>query len=108
MHAEKSLTDKWFGLWVPVGNFKFTGGEPEIFTRKGSSGKDVHFNFCKDCGTNLCAEITVGKFYTVAAATVSDNDKYFPKMAIYTSLAPKWAVFPEGVPKFDDLPAKFK
>jgi hypothetical protein len=25
-------------------------------------------------------------------------------MAIYTASAPKWAVFPEGVPKFDILP----
>jgi hypothetical protein len=25
-------------------------------------------------------------------------------MAIYTKSASKWAVFPEGVPKFDKLP----
>ena len=97
-------SDKWFGLWVPVDRFTFTKGTPSKFTRIGDSGKDVNLNFCGDCGTTLCAEVTVGNFYSVGASTLSDNNNFFPKMAIYTASAPAWAVFPDGVPKFDILP----
>ena len=97
-------SDKWFGLWAPVNKFKFTKGTPSIFTRIGNSGKKVNLNFCRDCGTTLCAEITVGNFYSVGASTLSDNNRFSPKMCLYTTSAPKWAVFPEGVPKFDKLP----
>ena len=97
-------SDKWFGLWVPVGKFNFTKGTPSTFTRIGDSGKEVNLKFCSDCGTTLCAEITVGNFYSVAASTLSDSNGFSPKMAIYAASAPKWAVFPDGVPKFDVLP----
>ncbi|WP_163832044.1 hypothetical protein [Spartinivicinus ruber] len=43
-------------------------------------------------------------FYSVAASTLKDNSTFAPKMAIYTASAPSWAVFPEGIPKFDVLP----
>lgn len=97
-------SDKWFGLWVPVEKFEFTKGVPSKFSRIGDSGKDVIHNFCSDCGTTLCAEVTVGNFYSVAASTLDNNNSFSPKMAIYTAHAPKWAVFPEGVPKYDILP----
>lgn len=97
-------SDKWFGLWVPVEKFNFTKGTPATFTRLGDSGKDMNHQFCADCGTTLCVEVTIGNFYSVAASTVNENSHFIPKMAIYTASAPKWAVFPEGVPKFDVLP----
>ena len=97
-------SDKWFGLWVPVDRFKFTKGIPSKFTRIGDSGKDVNYKFCSDCGTTLCAEVTVGNFHSVGASTLNDNNHFSPKMAIYAASAPKWAVFPDGVPKFDKLP----
>jgi hypothetical protein len=55
----------------------------------------------------LCAEITAGDFYSVAASTLAGNKNLSPKMAIYTASAPNWAVFPEGVPKFAALPPDF-
>ena len=97
-------SDKWFGLWVPVDKFKFTKGTPTIFTRIGDSGKEVNLNFCPDCGTTLCAEITVGNFYSVGASTLLDSNRFSPKMSIYAASAPKWAIFPENVPRFDKLP----
>ena len=30
---------------------------------------------------------------------------YGPKMLIYTSVAPDWATFPKGIPKYDTLPS---
>ncbi len=97
-------SDKWAGFWVPVEKFSYTKGTPKIFTRIGDSGKKVNINFCKDCGTTLCAEVTVGNFFSVAASTLKDSNTFSPKMSIYASSAPNWAVFPEGVPKFDILP----
>ncbi len=97
-------SDKWFGLWVPVDKFKFTKGTPSNFTRLGDSGKDMNYQFCSHCGTTLCAEVTVGNFYSVAAATLDNNNEFSPKMAIYVSSAPEWAVFPEDIPKYDILP----
>lgn len=96
-------SDKWFGLWVPVKQFKFTKGTPSNFTRLGDSGKDMNHKFCSECGTTVCVEVTVANFYSVAATTLN-NSSFSPKMAIYTASAPEWAVFPEGVPKFDVLP----
>jgi hypothetical protein len=97
-------SDKWFGVWVPVNKFQFTKGTPANFTRVGASGKAVNYKFCSACGTTLCAEITVGKFYTVGVSTLTSKNDFTPKMAIYTAHASKWAGFPEGVPKFDILP----
>jgi hypothetical protein len=100
-------SDKWFGLWVPTENFTFTKGTPSTFTRIGDSGKEVNHKFCRDCGVTLGIEVTVGGFYSVAASTLNDHASFSPKMAIYTASAPKWAVFPEGIPMFDVLPPQF-
>jgi hypothetical protein len=97
-------TDKWFGLWVPLDRLEFTRGEPQQFTRSGDSGQDMNHLFCGNCGTTMCVEVCVGNFYTVAAGTVRGEVPFAPKMVIYRSEAPEWAVFPEGVPQYDKLP----
>lgn len=98
-------SDKWFGLWVPIVNFTFVKGVPSSFSRQGDSSKELIYHFCSECGTTLCLEAVVGRFYSVASTTLNDNDNLSPKMAIYTASAPVWAVFPEGLPKFDRLPS---
>ena len=97
-------SDKWFGVWIPKDNFKIVSGEPVISTRKGASGKDMNYLFCGKCGVTICAEVTVGNFYSVAVPTLKNSNDFAPVMAIYTASAPNWAVFPEGVPKFEILP----
>ena len=97
-------SDKWFGLWVPKDNFKFTKGTPSKYTRIGDSGKDVNYMFCSSCSTVLCAEVIAGNFYSVSATSLKNN-KFAAKMSIYASSAPPWAVFPDDVPKFDILPS---
>lgn len=97
-------SDKWFGLWVAMDNLTFTKGEPSTFTRLGSSGKPVHKKFCGTCGTTLCSDFTAGGFYSVAASVLDQSNAFSPKMAIYTAGAADWAVYPEGVPKYDTFP----
>lgn len=96
-------SDKWFGLWVPKDNFKYTKGSPSRYTRTGASGKPVHYQFCGTCSMALCAEVIAGNFYSVSAASLKNNT-FSPRMAIYASSAAPWATFPKGVPKFDILP----
>ncbi|MCE2596880.1 GFA family protein [Motilimonas cestriensis] len=100
-------SDKWFGLWVARDNFKFTKGAPSTYTRAGNSGKDVNYKFCGTCSTTLCAEVTAGNFYSVSATSLKNN-KFNPKMSIYASSAPPWAIFPVDVPKFDALPPELR
>ncbi len=96
-------SDKWFGLWVPTDKFKITKGLASSYTRIADSGHEVHHNFCSNCGTTVCAEITVANFYSVPATALIKHN-FSPTMAIYAASAPKWAVFPEGLPKYDILP----
>ncbi len=97
-------SDKFFGVWVPADKFNFTKGQVSTFTRTGDSGKDMNYKFCSNCSITLCAEVTMGNFYSIAASTVISSNDFFPKMCIYTTSAPEWAVYPTGVPKFNILP----
>ena len=97
-------SDKWFGLWVPTDRLTFTRGEPETFTRTGSSGMPVHKRFCGACGTTLGSEFTAGGFYSIAASVLDQTADFSPRMAIFTASAPPWAVYPDGVPKHDTFP----
>jgi len=97
-------SDKWFGTWIPQDNFKIIKGTPVTYTRKGESGNDLIHLFCSDCGVSICAEVTVGKFYSVAVSTITDIHNIKPSMAIYAASAPSWALFPDNIPKFDVLP----
>ncbi|NRA72072.1 MAG: GFA family protein [Gammaproteobacteria bacterium] len=99
-----SGSDKWFGLWVAPDKFKIIKGSPQSYSRQGDSGQPINYLFCGSCGTTLYADVTVAKFYSVAATTLADDRDLTPKMAIYTASAPSWALFPVGVPKFDILP----
>jgi len=99
-------SDKWFGLWIPLDKFRFTKGTPSIFSRLGDSGKELNHNSCNKCGTTLCVEATIANIYSVAASTVTTANNFSPNMSIYTRSAPKWAVFPEKVQKFDTLPSE--
>lgn len=97
-------TDKYFGIWVENDKFKLNKGEPGVFVRKGDSGKNVNHHFCKDCGTNLYIDVTVANIISIAASTLGNGHQLKPNMAIYTASAPSWAIFPEGVPRFEKLP----
>ena len=98
-------SDKWFGLWVANDNLEFTKGEPETFTRTGSSGKPVSKKFCGACGTTLCSDFTAGGFYSVAASILDQRNDFSPEMAIYTASAADWAVYPDDVPRYETFPA---
>ena len=96
--------DKWFGIWYSHDNFKFTGEPTKTYTRKGSSGHDVHHHYCPACGVTVCADITVGNFFTIGGPSFDNSEDLAPKLAIFSASAPKWAVLPTGIPVFDTTP----
>lgn len=97
-------SDKWFGVWAHKDNFTFTKGMPATFARIGDSGQETHYKFCQNCGTTVCAEVTVGNFYSISASTLHDKENLRPAMLIYTAYAPAWATIPDDVPNYDILP----
>ena len=98
-------SDKWFGIWVPSGNFSFIGETvPAAYTTRDDAGGDIHCHSCPHCGVSLSIEFTRAGFHTVAAASIEGNGEFKPKMAIFTSSAPAWAILPTGIPLFDRLP----
>ncbi|WP_234493811.1 GFA family protein [Vibrio maritimus] len=102
---ERTGGDKWFGVWYSHDNFKFTGAETKIYTRKGSTGADVHNHFCPDCGVTVCADITAGNLFTINGPSFDSSAHLAPKMAIFTASAPNWAVLPSDIPIFKTFPS---
>ena len=102
---KRTGSDQWFGIWVPSGNFKFTGEtKPAAYTTQDDAGGDIHCHTCPNCGVSLSVEFTRAGFHTVAAASIDGNGEFKPKLAIFTSSAPKWAIIPTDIPVFDRLP----
>ena len=97
-------SDKWFGVWVPFDKFKLVKGTPSSFTALGDSGSETHRLFCGNCSTVLGLKCDGFDLYSLSASTIAGGDKLLPKMLIYTSVAPAWATFPAGIPKYDILP----
>ena len=97
-------SDKFFAFWVPKKNFKLEKGDPAIFIRQGDSGKPVHHHFCRNCGVTAYIDVLAVDLVSIAAVTLDNSDSLVPKMAIYTTSAPKWAIFPENIHLFEKLP----
>ena len=98
-------SDKWFGIWVPSDNFRFTGEtEPAAWTTKDDAGADIHCHTCPVCGVSLSVEFTSAGFHTVAASNIEGNGEFSPRMAIFASSAAKWAILPSDIPVFDRFP----
>ena len=98
-------SDKWFGIWVASGNFKFVGETaPAVYTTQDDSGGDIRCHSCPNCGVSLSIEFTRAGFHTVAASSIEENGEFKPKLAIFAGSAPKWAILPTDIPVFDKLP----
>lgn len=97
-------SDKWYGLWVRHDDFQLVKGEPQKYTRKGDSGRNMVHHFCKNCGTAFAIFVEIGGFFSVAGNTLKTDNPPKPVMLIYTKNASQAAMFPEGVAKYDILP----
>ena len=85
-------------------NLKLLKVTPSSFTAIGDSGKETHRLFCGDCATPIGLKCDGFDLYSLSASTIKGGKALRPKMLIYTSVAPDWATFPKGIPKYDTLP----
>ena len=74
-------SDKWFGLWVPRDNFKFTKGTALSHTRVGDSGKEVNYYFCGTNQTALLEEVETKVFDILKTAAKCDQSKLSKKVS---------------------------
>lgn len=89
-------TDGYAGMMVEQGEFEHVSGETAVHTRGSASGREVARHFCPSCGSNLWGVTELG-LVSVAAGTLDDPSAFVPTKAVFTSQAPRWARFPEGV-----------
>jgi hypothetical protein len=101
-------SDKFFGAWYARDQFKIISGKPSLFTRTGASGKNINIMFCSTCGVKIGADVESADFYSISVNSLDDNTAFAPTMAIFAASAPRWANFPEGIPRFDILPPELE
>lgn len=53
----------------------------------------------------MCADITIGKFFTINGPSFDSDEHLAPKMAIFTASAPELAELPTDIPVFDTFPS---
>jgi hypothetical protein len=70
------------------------------YASKAESGNMMHRHFCAACGTPIFTQSEARRHYIgVRAGSLDDPELGKPQMAIWTSSAPSWAAFEEGLPK---------
>ncbi|MCC7411909.1 MAG: GFA family protein [Gammaproteobacteria bacterium] len=90
---------------VPAPAFRITAGATASYDTRGDSGNFVTRHFCARCGSNLYSMPQgMGTLAVIKAGTLDDSSWLQPGMSIYTDSAPRWAVLPDGIPKFPKMP----
>lgn len=103
-------TDKVFILGGPRESFALTRGEPRTHEVVADVGSTIVRGFCGECGSSLLIYPKIdGHYYKggeddvvlVTAGTLDDPSAFSPDVAVFTSRAPAWATFPEGVKRYE-------
>lgn len=80
-------------------------GELGSYTITGSEGAHIKRSFCTTCGGQLFSGAEeVPTMVFVKAGSVDELPEISPAMICWTDSAPKWATFPENVPRFPKNP----
>jgi hypothetical protein len=88
------------GMFVPADAVKIKG-EPRYYEVTADSGKRRRLGFCLTCGSPLFSKAeALPNGIAIAAASLDDPGQFHPSVSVYTSSAPGWAIFPEGVQNF--------
>jgi hypothetical protein len=90
-----------YNLMIPTDKYKILSGSLKTFKRKGSSGKDVTYNYCSNCPTILFVQAeAMNGVNIVKMGTLDDEEVYNslgkPQMEIYTRNRPQWCEAIEG------------
>ena len=85
---------------IPTSNYKILSGELNTFKRKGDSGKNLTYYYCKNCPTILYVQAeAMDGVNIVKMGTIDDEDVYEnlgkPQAEIYIRNRPSWC---EAIP----------
>ncbi|MBY5934086.1 GFA family protein [Tateyamaria omphalii] len=92
-------------MLVPVEGFSWTQGRPVTYTRP-DLDTAVTRHFCGVCGTHLATFRQDSSDVVVKAGTLDDPSRFAPHVAICHAQAQPFHNVPDGIPVFEDLPAR--
>ena len=95
--------------FIPFMNFPASAltitGETRRSVVPTGRGGDAVRNHCAACGSLVFGGIVgVDTGHTIYAGTLDDPSAFEPKIAIYASRRPPWALIPEGLTVFAEMP----
>ena len=92
------------GLVVPIDGVTIKG-EPRYYEVTADSGKKRQLGFCATCGSPLFSKLeAMPNVIGITPASLDDPNLFTPGISVYTSSAPAWAIFAEGVRSFPKMP----
>jgi hypothetical protein len=88
-------------VYVPRSSVKITGTMSK-YTRTGDSGRSVHRNFCRSCGSVILTEFEVDPASVcVKACSLDDASWLTPDFHLYITRKQPWLKLSDGLPQFD-------
>ncbi|HEU0016892.1 MAG TPA: GFA family protein [Methyloceanibacter sp.] len=85
-------------VFFPTEAVKIEGALAD-YASPAASGNLMHRRYCPSCGTPVFTQTEARlHFIGVRAGTLDDPEIAKPQMTIWTSSAPRWAAFEEGIP----------
>jgi hypothetical protein len=80
-------------------------GEPRQYASPAARGGVATRNFCPICGALVFGGV-IGESdsFTIYAGSLDEPGSFKPKIAIFTRGRPPWAVIPDGLTVFEELP----
>ena len=79
-------------------------GASKPFTTKSASGGDAVRNSCPICSSLVFGgEPGKDEFLTIYAGTLDDPSGFRPRIAIFASARPAWAIIPPGLKVFERM-----
>jgi hypothetical protein len=88
-------------VYVPAASVAIHGPLKK-YTRIGESGRQVHRNFCSNCGTVVLTEFEVAPDYVCLKACSLDDPSWLePEFHLYVSSRQPWNAISDDLPQYE-------
>lgn len=92
-------------MLIPKDGLQWAGKACATFTRPDLQAP-VTRHFCPTCGTHIATRRLDQSEWVLKVGTLDDPNGFAPRVAICHAQAPGFHMVPEGIPVFDDIPAR--
>ena len=93
-------------IWVLRNKWALTQGEPTVYVTEADSGRSLHRNFCKTCGSNLFVHHSAMPDTVMIVPSALDDPSVFkPRAVLWTSSAYAWDHIDQSIPNFAAQPS---